>query len=270
MRREVARAALLPGRTIQHETVVRTAEHVEAAMHFQYGLHQEEQDSLQDAEYHFEQALRCKSNFALARRHLGQVYLKQNKGGEAERQFRQALQVTPDDPEIHYLLAKLYLQQREPAKAQFQFEETIRCQADHLPALFDLAAMRHTLEGRVPEAMRLYRAVLKNDPDHVSALNNLAWLLATHPDEKYRDGPEALRLARQVVQQTGGDNPFYLDLLAAAQAECGQFEQSVATARQARALARAANDLTLVAEITNRLLVYERKEAYREPPVKHD
>jgi tetratricopeptide (TPR) repeat protein len=264
------RSALLTGRAIPHETVVRTAENVEAAMHFQYGLHQEKQASLQDAVYHFQQALRFKSDFALARRHLGQVYLRQDNSSAAERHFRQALQITPDDPESHYLLAKLYLQQNEPAKARFHFEETIRCQEDHVPALFDLAAMRHTLEGRVPEAMTLYRAVLKIDPDHVSAQNNLAWLLATHPDEKYRDGPEALRLARQVVQQTGGDKPFFLDLLAAAQAECGQFEESVATARQAKALAQAANDVTLAAEIENRLLKYESKEAYRELPVKQN
>jgi len=36
-----------------------------------------------------------------------------------------------------------------------------------------LAAM-----GDLPEAERLYRAALKNDPDHPEALNNLAWLLA--------------------------------------------------------------------------------------------
>ena len=262
------RSAPLPGRTIQHERVMRTAENAEAAMHFRYGMHQEEQGSLDDAMYHFQQALHFKSDFALARRRLGQVHLKQNDVSEAERHLRQALQITPDDPEIHYLLAKLYLQQREPAKARFHYEETIRCQSDHVRALYDLAAMLHTLEGQVQEAMTLYRAVLKIDVDHVSAQNNLAWLMATHPDTKFRDGQEALRLARQVVRQTGGDNPFFLDLLAAAQAECGQFEESVTTARQAKSLALAANDVKLATEIENRMSVYKRKQAYRERAVK--
>lgn len=262
------RSALLPGRTIQHARVTRTAENVEAAMHFQYGLHQEKQSSLEDATYHFRQALRFKSDFALARRHLGRVYLMQNDAREAESHLRHALQMTPDDPEIHYLLAKSFLQQQEPAKARSHYEEAVRCQSDHVPAMFDLAAMLHTLEGRVQEAVTLYRAVLEIDADHVSAQNNLAWLLATHPDEQFRDGQEALRLAQHVVQQTGGDKPFFLDLLAAAQAECGQFEESVATARQAKALAQAANDLTLAAEIQNRLENYEKKQAYREWPIK--
>ena len=49
--------------------------------------------------------------------------------------------------------------------------------------------------------------------------NNLAWLLATHPDAALRDGEEAVRLGERAAVLTG-DAPEALDTLAAAVADC--------------------------------------------------
>lgn len=44
-----------------------------------------------------------------------------------------------------------------------------------------------------------YENVLKIDPVNIHALNNLAWLLATCPDKRFRDAPRSLDLARRAV-----------------------------------------------------------------------
>jgi len=44
-----------------------------------------------------------------------------------------------------------------------------------------------------------YENVLKIDPVNVHALNNLAWLLATCPDNAFRNAPRSLDLARRAV-----------------------------------------------------------------------
>jgi serine/threonine protein kinase len=63
--------------------------------------------------------------------------------------------------------------------------------------------------GRAQEAERAYRqavahyrAALKLDRNHVGTLNNLAWLLATCPDERFRDPTEAVELAQRAAQPT--------------------------------------------------------------------
>ena len=55
-------------------------------------------------------------------------------------------------------------------------------------------------------------------------MNNLAWILATHPDDALRDGKEALRLARTLPVKT---EATYADTLAAALAETGAFEEAL-------------------------------------------
>jgi len=70
--------------------------------------------------------------------------------------------------------------------------------------------------------------------------NNLAWLLATARDARYRDGARAVALIRPVALHFGTWQ--YLDTLAAAWATAGNFEQAVSTAQEAIALARMAPD----------------------------
>ena len=71
----------------------------------------------------------------------------------------------------------------------------------------------------------------KLSPDDGTLLwaNYLAWILATNPDGKLRNGAEAVDWAKRVCEQDGYKQPQFLDTLAAAQAEAGQFADAVKT-----------------------------------------
>lgn len=71
------------------------------------------------------------------------------------------------------------------------------------------------------------RDILASASDDALNANSLAWLLATCPDAQVRDGRRAVELARQVCESTAWENPSYLDTLAAAYAECGDFTEAV-------------------------------------------
>jgi Flp pilus assembly protein TadD len=94
-------------------------------------------------------------------------------------------------------------------------------------------------------------------------LNSLAWTLATLREAKFRNGPEAVRLAEEAVTLTKGD-PGMMDTLAAAYAEAGQFADAIKTAESALQVATATGQTNLVAEVNSRLQLYRAGTAYHE------
>src|SRR5438874_12145272 len=79
------------------------------------------------------------------------------------------------------------------------------------------------------EAIEHYQAALRLSPDSVQVLNNLAWIYATHPEERLRDGAEAVRLASHAAELTNRKSAGALDTLAAAEAEAGHLAFAIAT-----------------------------------------
>ena len=80
--------------------------------------------------------------------------------------------------------------------------------------------------GDYEQALRDLRRLIELSPQDARAHNNLACLLATCPQPKYRDGKQALRHAKRACELSGW-NWGTLDSLAAAHAENGQFTEAI-------------------------------------------
>jgi Flp pilus assembly protein TadD len=81
-----------------------------------------------------------------------------------------------------------------------------------------------------------------------------------------RDGPQAAGLTEQLAKATGRKDPAVLDALAAAYAEAGQWDEAVATARQAVGLATAAGQHEAAGQIEERLRLHEQQKPFRAGP----
>ena len=103
-------------------------------------------------------------------------------------------------------------------------------------------------------------------PKNLRFVNGVAWLLATSPEASLRDGPQAVALAKRVVEISGGKDPAIFDTLAAACAEANQFPQAVTAAGRAIALAQSAHQTDLAQRIQTRLDLYRAGRPYRESP----
>jgi Flp pilus assembly protein TadD len=126
-------------------------------------------------------------------------------------------------------------------------------------------AMCLSAQRQAREAMVEYRKALALDDQLSPACNNLAWMLAVHPDPQIRNGKEAVELAERACRLTNDEQPFYLGTLAAAYAEAGRFSDAIATAEKARDLARKAG-LEKVAERNEQLLeLYRAGRPCHEP-----
>jgi len=100
----------------------------------------------------------------------------------------------------------------------------------HVGDLHNRAVVWTALE-RYDRAIADYEAVLLREPESAGTWNNLAWVLATAKDSRVRDGARAVACARSALRS--GREPAWLDTLAAAWAECGEFERAIAAEEEA-------------------------------------
>ncbi len=90
----------------------------------------------------------------------------------------------------------------------------------------------------------------------VAAANNLAWILACHPDESIRSPQKARQLAELACQKTNYQEPAYLDTLAVSAAAEGDFDTAIKMAQQSAELYDARKNAAAVG-------VRERISGYR-------
>lgn len=135
--------------------------------------------------------------------------------------------------------------------------------------------------GKQEEAIADYEKAIKLQPKDAGILNNLAWVLATSPEEKLRDGKRAIALATEACELTEYKQAHILSTLAAAYAEMGDFESALKWSRKGVEIGREDQKEPLTKELESYragkpwrelLSEGERKEdeAKEEEPLKKD
>ena len=223
------------------------------------------QGDLDRAASYLNRALDSAPEYAPARENLGVVLYLQGRYDQAVEQLRMVLTYWPGRAQTHTNLGNALRAQGNFEEAISHYRQALRIDPNLLPARYNLA---HALEsaGRWAEALGQYRAALQIDGANAISLNELAWFLATCPDPSQRRPGEAVRLARRAAALTGHRHPLVLDVLAAALAGVGDYDQAVATAQQALDLAVRQADGTLAQGVRQRLMLYQRGRPYHQPP----
>jgi TPR repeat protein len=168
--------------------------------------------------------------------------------------------------EAQYRLALTYTQHNVPRTIELLDQAAVQ---DH-PKANDLLGEYYLSGDQVPRnletAVRYFERAMA--AGSVEARNNLAWILATTTNRELRDGARALSLIRPIALLY--DNWQYLDTLAAAYAEIGDFDQAIATQRRAMAdLAHVGGEETakvtqMQEQLQQRLHGFQRHEPARE------
>ena len=80
----------------------------------------------------------------------------------------------------------------------------------------------------IDDLLMLYPGADESKPPRdAGLLNNLAWLLATSPEEDLRDGERSIELATEAAEITKFEQPHILSTVAAGYAESGDFESAI-------------------------------------------
>ena len=212
------------------------------------------QNRWDEAVHEFRQAVRIDPRNFSSYRELSLALGKQGRLDEMVEVSEQAVRALPNFPEAHVHLGSLLQSRGRMQAAEAEYRAALLLEPTNVPASINLAGALD-MQGRTNDAIALYRGVLLNHPDIFQALNNLARLLATCLPRQYRNGAEAVRLAKRACELTGGQDPIPLDTLGAAYAETGQFEAALQAENTALELARRQNAKDLIPAMEHRLLL---------------
>lgn len=101
------------------------------------------------------------------------------------------------------------------------------------PRAYQCRAIAYIGKKQYPRALQDLGAVVRLQPDRAQSHAQIAWLLATCPDAPVRDGKKALEHASKACELVGQPDSGYLETLAAAYAERGDFDQAMRTQESA-------------------------------------
>ena len=146
--------------------------------------------------------------------------------------LRQGLAISAEQPQLLIDLAKLQRRQGDLRGSEQSLEEFIRLEPKDTDGRYLLGlSLRDRGDSRA--ALRMFATVTELDPNLPKPLNDIAWILATHPDAAIRDPARAVAVGTRAVELTEGKDTGALDTLAAAHAAAGDFEAARKTARAA-------------------------------------
>ncbi len=194
------------------------------------------QGRMEEAVAHFRAALRINPSFWEAHYNLGNALLQQGRTEEAIAEYREVVRLNPGYATAHNNLANALLKLGRTEEAVAEYREAVRINPGDAEARNNLGIALFSM-ARTEEAINQCRAALEIEPTNADFQNSLAWMLATAPQGKLRDGPKALELATSANKSTGGNNPMILCTLAAAYAATGDFSNALSTAQHALQIA---------------------------------
>jgi len=244
----------------------------------------------------FEAALKIEPDHWRALHNRGVSRAQAGQFAEAFDDFDRVLQLNPQFAKAYSNRATLFVQAKNLNEAMTDFQRSIELDSTLVAGQIGLGRISHML-GRLEESLQHVSKAVELDPgnadilcsradlradmgqygdamvDYARAIDldsecahayrNGAWLLATCPEEQFRDGENALLGAQRAIEFGYGDRHVALDTLAAALANLGQFEEAIEPLQEAIELA----PWKARVAYRDRLRLYEEQTAFRTQPI---
>ena len=211
-----------------------------------------------EAEQHLRKALEIDPGFAPALGNLGLIAEQRQESEQAIDYFEQALELNPGLLFARNALATQLVRSGDAAAAIEQWRKVLEINPNELAAIYNVA-MTQSGRGEHAEAIEYLRKGLSIAPDSSRFVAALAWELATAPNDELRNGAEAMQLAQRVYSAYS-NRPQIIDVMAAALAETGDFDNAVKLMEPLVALGRADAQ-----PFAMRLKAYRQEKPWRQP-----
>ncbi len=190
-----------------------------------------------DAEKKLRKALEIDPSFAPALGNLGLIAEQRQESAQAIDYFEKALALNPGLLFARNALATQLVRAGDTATAIEQWRGVLEIDPNELAAIYNIA-LTQSGRGEHAEAITYLRRGLEIAPNSSRLVAALAWELATSPEDELRNGAKAMQLAQRVYTAFP-NQPQIIDVMAAALAETGDFDNAIKLMEPLVALGRA-------------------------------
>jgi tetratricopeptide (TPR) repeat protein len=172
------------------------------------------------------------------------------------------------DPTLYlaiYFRGQIFMEQRKWERAIADFNSALKISPGFFIAAIKRGQANERL-GRYDRSLADYDKVISLKPllgTRALAKSTRAWLLATCPNPAFRNGKQAIEDAKAACNITTWSEWDYIDTLAAAYAETGDFDSAIKFEKRAIAKIKEPDNLKGAQE---RLALYEQHKPFRQGP----
>lgn len=215
---------------------------------------------LKDAPEHFTKMLEGDPNNATWFAFRGWAHIRLNKSELALKDYSEAIRLRPQASAWYNNRGLIYAELKKYDEAIQDYTSALSIEDDNVLA-YRNRALAYVKKKDFVKATSDYEKAVELRPEVAFPQNGLAWLLCTAPDEKVRNGKKALEHAKKACELTDYKNGGYLDTLAAAYAEVGDFAKAVEW--QEKALTSSDFPIADLEAAKKRLELFKQKKPYR-------
>jgi len=156
---------------------------------------------------------------------MGEYFARTHRIDDGVQLFMEGIQRLPKLAELYNNLAVFRVEQGKTREAVEAFQKAIELKPGYAEPYKNMGLL-YLKNGEHRLAVPLIQRSIDLGYPDANLKNNLAWVYATSSDPQIRDGGKALALARGICEETGYKNPAFLDSLAAAYAETGDYARA--------------------------------------------
>lgn len=235
-----------------------------AIAQYNLGLTLHLQGNLVEAAEHYQASIRIHPGQGKAHNNLGFIFHQLGQYDQATNYLWQALRENPRNAQSYLNLGTISLERNELTNAWNFLLESLALDPKLTHARLQLGRVQ--LAQNAPAlALEQFQQALTLDPNHAETLRQAAWLLATHPEDRIRNGPKALEYATRLLTLPYGRTAANLMTLAAAQAESEDFPTALNALEEALHAAAQSGDVTSMNQCRAMAETFKASHPYRAP-----
>jgi tetratricopeptide (TPR) repeat protein len=218
------------------------------------------QQKFDEAIRELDQVIRQKPDYPNAYYNRAELYFHMERYEVSFEDYTKALELNPSDNQILSGRAHAAFMKQDYEAALADYAEAARLMPTDADVITDFAdALQYVQNWK--EAANSYRKALEIDPNHTRALENVAWMMATCPEPKYRNAASAIKAIRRAMEKSGQESAKSWDTLAAAHAAFQNWPTAQSAIEKAIAMASAEDRPDLL----KRRDLYAKEKMYIQP-----